>query len=141
MRLLFHLISRCICSHINKEITRNHMARPTIQFNNEDVQTYLTAYLTLNHFMNDSGVPRVITAAVDDILEGVSRLDYGGNTRPLSKSKLYTLLSALPIVSTATVQAATGQSSRHSRNLSQALRVASTAILNTLVKHGEPCSL
>lgn len=87
--------------------------------------------------MDDEGIPQAMRNALDDILTGVSRLDYGGNTRPLSVSKLYTMLSSMLHITTQAVQEATGKSERYSRKLALALRIASNAIRKAMILNGE----
>ncbi|OQS45091.1 hypothetical protein B0T49_21885 [Chromobacterium violaceum] len=113
------------------------MARPTKTHDNEAVMFYLCDYLTFKRFMEDESIPESMKNAIDDILTGVSRLDHGGNTRPLSASKLYTMLSSMPHITTQAVQEAAGQSERHAQRLALALRIASTAIQNAMIKTGE----
>lgn len=111
------------------------MARPITIHDNQSVQNYLCDYLTFNRYMEDESNPQSMRNAMNDIFNGVSRLDYGGNTRPLSVSKIFTLLSAIPKITVNAIQEATGQSERHSQRLAQALRVSSTGIQNAMIKN------
>ena len=77
---------------------------------------------------------------LDDVLHGAARLDLGGNTRPLSKGLLYTLLATLPEISRVAVQEGircsvhaqiTGRiniSDSHAKKVATSLRIASTII-------------
>jgi hypothetical protein len=65
--------------------------------------------------------------ALDDILVGVCNLDYGGNTRPLSTSKFFWLLSTMRVITIPAVQAATGNSYGHAAKIASGLRIASRA--------------
>lgn len=113
------------------------MARPITTHDNQTVQFYLCDFLTFKHYMDDEGVPQSMRNAVDDILTGVTRLDFGGNTRALSVSKIYYLLSSLPEITVKAVQEVAEQSESHCRKLAQALRVASRAIRNAMIQNGE----
>jgi hypothetical protein len=65
--------------------------------------------------------------ALDDILTGVCRLDYGGNTRPLSASKFFWLLSTMRVITIPAVEKCTGDSYGHAAKIASGLRIASRA--------------
>lgn len=101
------------------------MARLPKQHNNETVFSHLNDYMTLSMF-NLGGNPKAV-AAMDDILTGITLLDFGGNTRPLSKTRLFALLATLPTITSAAVQEVLECSEQHARRLAMALRTASLA--------------
>lgn len=101
------------------------MARLPKQHDNETVFSRLKDYMTLSLFRLN-GNPKEV-AAMDDILTGISLLDFGGNTRPLSKPGLFYLLATLPTITSAAVQEVLKCSEQHARRLAMALRTASLA--------------
>ena len=83
---------------------------------------------------------------LDDIIHGASRLDLGGNTRPLSKGMLYNVLADVDNITTlsvgesidnsahAKITGRTQLSERHLQKIATALRIASTMIAKELAK-------
>lgn len=101
------------------------MARLPKQFDNETVFIHLNDYWSLSNF-NQSGNPKDVWL-LDDILTGVANLDYGGNTRPLLKRKLFSLLATLQVITSDAIKEITQCSESHARRLAAALRIASRA--------------
>ena len=71
---------------------------------------------------------------IDDIVTGVCNLDLGGNTRPLSRNFIWTLISNQPVVKTSLVMEATGKSKSHSQKLVAVVRIACRAIEKEIKK-------
>lgn len=69
-------------------------------------------------------VSPALALALDNILTGISLLDHGGNTRPISPRLILDLLRELGEVSTATVQAYTGLSTSYCRKLAGLVGIA-----------------
>ena len=65
---------------------------------------------------------------IDDIITGVCNLDLGGNTRPLSRSFIWTLVSNQLVVKTSLIMEATGKSKSHSQKLVAVVRIACRVI-------------
>lgn len=65
---------------------------------------------------------------IDDIVTGVCNLDLGGNTRPLSRNFIWTLVSNQPTIKTSLIMDATGKSRSHSQKLVAVVRIACRAI-------------
>jgi len=63
----------------------------------------------------------------NDIATGTANLDAGGNTRPLSKTMLFDIISSLPVISSKTVQARTGLSRSHAARVAMFSRILSKA--------------
>lgn len=101
------------------------MARRPKQHDNIVVCEHLGEYLGFSYFKQDGNLREVM--ALDDILTGIASLDHGGNTRPLSKSTLFSLLATLPVITSEAVQDAAWCSQSHARRLAVALRIASSA--------------
>lgn len=59
----------------------------------------------------------------DDIVTGAVHLDAGGNTRPLSKTMMVSLLQVLDEITTAAVQESTNKSLRHAQRIALCLRI------------------
>lgn len=59
----------------------------------------------------------------DDIVHGAVRLDAGGNTRPLSKTMMVSLLQVLDEITTEAVRESIGGSVRHAQRVAMCLRV------------------
>lgn len=59
----------------------------------------------------------------DDIVHGAVRLDAGGNTRPLSKTMMVSLLQILDEITTEAVRESIGGSVRHAQRVAICLRV------------------
>jgi hypothetical protein len=113
------------------------MARLPKQHDNETVSQHLDDYWSYSHF-HQCGPAKEVWA-LDDILTGISKLDFGGNTRPLSVSKLFFLLKILPLITSAAVREVLGGSESHARRISSALRIASRAFTNHIQR--QPSSL
>lgn len=64
---------------------------------------------------------------IDDIVEGVCSLDWGG-VRGLVPWKIFLLLSTLEVISAEEVRQRTWLSERHSRRIAEALRICAEAI-------------
>jgi len=65
---------------------------------------------------------------IDDIITGVSLLDLGGNTRPISKNVLYVLMSTQPTITKNLIKEVTGKSDSHAQKLTAMVRTACRAI-------------
>jgi hypothetical protein len=78
-------------------------------------------------------------SVIDDLITGVSMLS-DGKENPMSKQLLFTLMRDLPVISTATVQEATGYSERHCQKLALYLRVLLTAAEGVILKADEEIS-
>lgn len=109
--------------------------RPSKVYNNFLVAEHLSQYLNFMDFMRDA--PGPFRAALDDVITGATRLDLGGNSRPLGKARLFTLLAHLPAISTATTAEAFQCTEQHARKIAAVLRVASTALHEWIVRHME----
>ncbi|MCG9081555.1 hypothetical protein [Laribacter hongkongensis] len=109
--------------------------RPSRGHDNSLVAEHLSQYLNFTDFMRDA--PGPFRAALDDVITGATRLDLGGNSRPLGKARLFTLLAHLPAISTATTAEAFQCPDRHARKIAAVLRVASTALHEWIVRHME----
>lgn len=73
---------------------------------------------------------------LDDILTGVSRLDLGGNTRPLSVVLLYNFVSTSTIINTDIVMEYCDVGIRQAQKVLLALSIAVRAIEKELVRDG-----
>lgn len=104
--------------------------RPAKTHDNSAVHEYLSSFLTYSEFKDEA--PPILASQFDDVLTGVTRLDYGGNTRPLSRKVLFTLLAHLPVITTGNIMEVHGCSEQHARKIAAALRVASQAIRNCI---------
>jgi hypothetical protein len=71
----------------------------------------------------------------DDIVTGAVRLDMGGNTRPLSKTMMVSLLQILDVVSTEAVQSTKLYSKRHAQRVCQCLRIIESMAFNVAAEH------
>lgn len=71
---------------------------------------------------------------IDDIITGVSLLDLGGNTRPLSRNMLYVLISTQREISTSGVMEATGKSNSYAKKIVACCRIACRAIKTELLR-------
>ncbi|MCG9077929.1 hypothetical protein [Laribacter hongkongensis] len=105
--------------------------RPSRVHDNSLVAEHLSQYLNFTDFMRDA--PGPFRAVLDDVITGASRLDLGGNSRPLGKVRLFTLLAHLP----ATTAEAFQCPDRHARKIAAVLRVASMALHEWIVRHME----
>lgn len=70
----------------------------------------------------------------DDIVTGAVK-DSGGNTRPLSKTMMVSLLQGLDQIAAKDVQAATGLSLRHSQRIAMCLRIIERAAFKVAERH------
>lgn len=68
-------------------------------------------------------LPPYFVVNLDDILTGVSNLDLGGNTRPVSKRLLFNMLRDLDEISTQTIKGYTNYSESYCRKLAGLMRV------------------
>ncbi len=103
------------------------MGRPAHTIDNSFVAEELSYYFRMQDAIEDH-------PALGDVLHGVAHLDYDGNTRPLSISTLFVLLSTLPVISTKAIQDATKYSLSHSKRLNTAVSIASRAIFDYWAK-------
>ena len=71
---------------------------------------------------------------LDDILTGVSRLDTGGNTRPLSAAVLFNVLASFETVDTAVIADFCNVGERQARNIMTAVSIAHRMILKELTR-------
>jgi hypothetical protein len=84
----------------------------------------------LKPFLKNFIFPRDALAALpmfDDIVTGAVRLDAGGNTRPMSKTMMVSLLQVLDEVTTEAIQEVIHCSLRHAQRLAQYLRIIEQA--------------
>jgi len=84
----------------------------------------------LKPFLTNFIFPRDALAELpmfDDIVTGAVKLDAGGNTRPMSKTMMVSLLQILDEVTTEAIQEAVQCSLRHAQRLAQYLRVIEQA--------------
>lgn len=109
--------------------------RPSRIHDNALVAEHLSQYLDFTDFMQDA--PGAFRAALDDVITGATQLDLGGNSRPLGKARLFTLLAHLPVISTGTTAEALQCTEQHARKVAAVLRVASTALHEWIVRHME----
>lgn len=109
--------------------------RPSRIHDNSLVAEHLSQYLDFTDFMQDA--PGAFRAALDDVITGATQLDLGGNSRPLGKARLFTLLAHLPVISTGTTAEALQCTEQHARKVAAVLRVASTALYEWIVRHME----
>lgn len=65
---------------------------------------------------------------IDDIITGAANLDLGGNTRPLSRNMLYTLISTQPLIKTSIIEDATGKSNSYAKKITAVVRVCCRAL-------------
>ena len=91
---------------------------------------YLTECLRFSDM--DECLPYSFVVNIDDSLTGFSRLDLGGNTRPVSKGLLFSMLRDLDEISTQTVRDYTKYSDSYCRKLASLMRIAVNA-LNRMV--------
>jgi hypothetical protein len=84
-----------------------------------DNNVFLKEYMSLEQAKED--IP-----ALDNLFEGVSKLDCG-NSRPLHKGLLFSMLRDLDEINANTIQVYTGYSEKYCQRLAQYLRVLSTA--------------
>jgi hypothetical protein len=73
---------------------------------------------------------------LDDILVGVSRLDMGGNTRPLGTGVLYSFICSSNIINTSIIQDFCNVGVRQSQNIMAALVIANRMIEKELLRMG-----
>jgi hypothetical protein len=101
-----------------------------IEFDNRKVHLVLRRYRKWHDATEDFPM-------LEHVLEGVRRLDMGGNTRPLGMQKLFWLLRDLDVVSVQAMQELTRCSEKHCSKLCMFVRVASRAfapyVANVLV--------
>lgn len=76
-----------------------------------------------------------ILPGFDDIVHGAVRLDAGGNTRPLSKTMMVSLLQVLDEIRAEAVQESIGGSLRHAQRVAMCLRVIELAAYKVAQKH------
>ena len=72
----------------------------------------------------------VINSKIDDILHGVSRLDTGGNSRPLSKFMLFTLFNEGGVIYLKDIQEIVGCGVRQAQRYLKALKISERMIIN-----------
>jgi hypothetical protein len=110
------------------------MRHPAL-FNNIAIRQRLEHYYRLSDAVSEFPF-------IDDILTGVCNLDLGGNTKPLSISRMFHALAAIDTIGTRSVMDAYQCSESHARKLASALRIASRALhnefSNPMQKHVKP---
>jgi len=92
----------------------------------------------LKPYLNDYIFPREALERLpmfDDIVTGAVRLDAGGNTRPLSKMMMVSLLQVLDEVSAQAIQEDKQLSLRHSQRIAMCLRIIESASFEVAQKH------
>ena len=81
-------------------------------------------------------LPRKVARDLDDIISGVTKLDLGGNARPVSRGLILRMLRDLPEISTQSVQTFTGRSLSHSKKLATLMRITASAYENVVTEDG-----
>ena len=87
---------------------------------------------TLLHFMQDKEIGHP-ACWVDDIIQGVVRLDYG-NSLPLSASRLYNILQCVEMINTREVMKLMNTELRQAQKYIKATKLAMTMIHRHLAK-------
>jgi hypothetical protein len=95
------------------------MGRKEIEYDNSRVVKALEPYQTWTQAAREYRF-------LDHILTGLANLDHDGNSRPLGMPMLYTLLSTLPVISTAAVREATGFKKSHGSTVRKLLELAAS---------------
>lgn len=106
--------------HTPAEVLGGNRGRPGVERNNQFCYDLLSEYpslesATLNY------------PFIDDIVEGVCALDWGG-VRGLVPWKVFLLLSTMSVITSYEVRVRTWMSERHSKRLAEALRICAEAI-------------
>ncbi len=73
---------------------------------------------------------------LDDVLVGVSRLDLGGNTRPISVTMLYMLLTTCSVINVSIIQGYCNVGVRQAQNIMGAMRIVHRMVSNKLLELG-----
>lgn len=100
--------------------------RKPIIFNN----TYTAKAIRI---IKTSGANHIL-CRIDDVITGACNLDLRGNTRPIRKNTLLTILTRLDFITSESVAELLQVSPAHARDLAALARVSSVAIRNTLDK-------
>jgi hypothetical protein len=123
------MLQRCEREYIDGDVKSAPVGRKKKQVDNKLISSIFNEYV-------DYYQAKERYWWLDDILTGVSRLDMGGNTRPLSVGLLYNFISTSTIINTDIVMDYCNVGVRQAQNIILALSITIRSIEGQLIKDG-----